>query len=363
MENELEPELQVSAEPEGLRASDKEVIVVSGSSGLIGSAIINRLAKNYRMIGLDRPGNEEPPVTCELVSMDITSEDSINEAMKRIRLGYGDRIASVIHLAAYYDFSGKPSPLYDEITVEGTRKLLRALQKFEVGQFIFSSSLLVYKPTKPGVKINEESPVEPAWDYPESKISSEAIIKSERRKIPAVTLRIAGVYTDEGDSIPVTNHIQRIYEKQLTSHFFPGNMTHGNPYVHLADLADAFAKTVEKRVELPGYAIINIGESETLGYGYLQENIGKQLHGKPWKTSRIPKSLAKAGALVQNIFGNAFIKPWMIRHADDHMELDISKAKRLINWVPKHSLRETLPKMIAALKADPEKWYKHNNLK
>jgi len=46
----------------------------------------------------------------------------------RIRYAYGERIASGIHLAAYYDFSGEPSPLYDEITVRGTERLLRALQ-------------------------------------------------------------------------------------------------------------------------------------------------------------------------------------------------------------------------------------------
>jgi hypothetical protein len=35
------------------------------------------------------------------------------------RLG-GQRIASVIHLAAYYDFSGEPSRPYEQITVRGT---------------------------------------------------------------------------------------------------------------------------------------------------------------------------------------------------------------------------------------------------
>jgi hypothetical protein len=34
-------------------------------------------------------------------------------AFERIRIAYGERIASVIHLAAYYDLSGEPSPLYE----------------------------------------------------------------------------------------------------------------------------------------------------------------------------------------------------------------------------------------------------------
>jgi nucleoside-diphosphate-sugar epimerase len=36
-------------------------------------------------------------------------------------------------------------PLYDEITVRGAGKLLRALQTFEVEQFLFASSMLAHK--------------------------------------------------------------------------------------------------------------------------------------------------------------------------------------------------------------------------
>jgi nucleoside-diphosphate-sugar epimerase len=43
-------------------------------------------------------------------------------------------VASVVHLAAYFDFSGEEHPLYDKLNVEGTRLLLRALGDFEVGQ-------------------------------------------------------------------------------------------------------------------------------------------------------------------------------------------------------------------------------------
>ena len=94
--------------------------------------------------------------------MDLTSDDSVWEAFERVRYAYGDRIACVVHLAAYYDFSGEPSPLYDKITVRGTERLLRGLQGFRVGQFVFSSTMLVHAPTEPGRPINEDGPLEPA---------------------------------------------------------------------------------------------------------------------------------------------------------------------------------------------------------
>ena len=57
-----------------------------------------------------------------------------------------------------------------------------------------------------------------------------------------------------------------------------------------------------------------------------------------------------------------FIKPWMIELADDHYALDITRARTTLGWEPKRSLRETLPKMIAALKADPLGWYREHKL-
>ncbi|WP_460881012.1 NAD-dependent epimerase/dehydratase family protein [Pontibacter rugosus] len=45
----------------GARNSDKELIVVTGSSGLIGTSIIKRLSENYRIVGLDNTGYPFPP--------------------------------------------------------------------------------------------------------------------------------------------------------------------------------------------------------------------------------------------------------------------------------------------------------------
>jgi UDP-glucose 4-epimerase len=349
-------------ETDGSRNDNKELIIVTGSSGLIGSHIIMRLANRYRIVGLDKEGNKYPPTEAECISFDITDEDSIAKAMERVRYGYGNKIASVIHLAAYYDFSGAPSPLYEEVTVKGTGKLIKALQDFQVDQFIFSSTNLIYKPTEPGKKMDEDSPVEPNWDYPESKVDTEDLIKKTRGKIPVVILRLAGVYDEWGHSIPISHQVQRIYEKQFTSHFYSGDVTHGNVFLHMDDLLDAIEKTVEKRKSLPDEIAINIGEPSSPSYEELQDKIGLLVHGEEWKTYEVPAPLAKAGAWTMDLFGDPFIKPWMIDRADDHYELDISRAEKLLGWRPRHNLIDTLPEIISNLKADPDKWYKENKL-
>ncbi len=346
-----------------LKENQEGVIVITGSSGLIGSALIKRLAGKFKLIGLDRDGPPYPPKEAECIPMDITSVESISRAMDRIYYEYGSKITSVVHLAAFYDFSGKPSNLYDEITVKGTGRLLNALQRFEVEQFIFSSTNLIYKPTTPGRKIAEDCPIEPNWAYPESKVHTENLIAVKRGNLNTAILRIAGIYDDWCHSIPISHQIQRIYEKQFTSHFYSGNVNHGNVFLHLEDMIDALEATITKRKSLPANIAINIGEPETPTYEELQEEIGLLIHGEEWKTYEIPRPLAKAGAWGMDLFGDPFIKPWMIDRADDHYELDITRAKDLLDWVPKYSLLADLPIIIQNLKKDPVRWYKENDLK
>ena len=344
------------------QTASKAVVMVTGASGLIGKRVIDRLADQYQCIGLDKVGNPSANPKAENICLDITDPVSIEAALNRVKFAYGDEIASVIHLAAYYDFAGEPSDLYDKVTVRGTENLLAALQKLNVKQFVFSSTNLVYKPTEPGEKIDEDWPLEPAWDYPKSKADTEEIIHEKRGRIPAVILRLSGVYNEDGNSIPLSHQIQRIYEKDLTSHFFSGDLLHGNAFVHLNDLDEAFAKTVERRNELAEEITLNISEEKTYSYEELQNIIGELIHDKEWKTFEIPKPLAKAGAWAQDLVSDPFIKPWMIDLADDHYEMDISRAKKYLNWEPKFNLKSTLPKMIAKLKSDPTRWYEYNKL-
>jgi nucleoside-diphosphate-sugar epimerase len=325
---------------------EKELVIVTGSCGRIGTEVVRKLGKHYAIVGFELLKAIYASDGEELVPIDLSSDESVEQAFRHIRQSYGTRIASVIHLAAYYSFREQHSEKYELVTVQGTERLLNALKEFEVEQFLFTSTMLVHAPTCPGCPITEESPIDPKWDYPLSKVDTEKVIHRLRGSIPTVILRVAGVYDDHCHSIPIGEQIKRIAKRSLDSHFFAGDLTHGASFVHMEDLIDAIARAVEKRKSLPSEVSLLIGEPTTLSYDQLQRLISKLLWGKEMKTYSLPKWFAKIGAWIQNLFTDGFIKPWMIEFADDHYELDIRRARDLLGWSPHHTLAETLPKMI-----------------
>lgn len=342
----------------------QEIILVTGASGFIGAALIERLARDFHVVALDRPGAPHPPASAEAVDFDITSDASVREARDAIAARRGKRVASVVHLAGYYSFSGDPDPRYDEINVRGTERLLAALQDLDVAQFIFASTMLVHAPCEPGFYINEDSPLGPTWVYPQSKLATENVVRARRSDIPVVIARIAGVYDDLTHSPTLAQQIQRIYERQFTSHLFPGHVSHGQAGVHLHDLIEFFAQAIARRGQLPAELAVLVGEPEPLNYDELQHLLGRLIHGDAWDTYQIPKVMAKTGAWLQDALPgeDPFIKPWMVERAEDHYAIDISRARKLIGWQPRRRLRDALPEMVALLKRDPARWYRENKL-
>ena len=345
----------------------RPLVLVTGASGLIGTRAARALIQDHRVVGLDIA---EPPETfpkdADFVECDLTSDEKTRRAIENVVDRHGANVASVIHLAAYYDFSGEPSPLYDELTVEGTRRLLHALRSLtRTEQMVFSSSLLVMRPTEPGLVLDERSKVFAEWDYPQSKLDTEALLEEERGSVHVVVLRIAGAYDEWGHSPPITQQIWRIREKKLESFVFPGNRSHGQSFIHLDDVTACLRATVLHRETLESWEVFLIGEPELLSYGELQDRIGERLHGREWPTLRIPAPMAKAGAWVKEKApggGDEFIKPWMVDLADAHYPVSIERAKRRLHWEPRHQLADTLPEMIENMLRDPRRFDELNAL-
>lgn len=356
---------------QSMSADDKPLVVITGAAGDIGSTLARILDSDYTVVGLDRKGTPAPG---ELIEVDLTSDESVDHALQTLRDRHGSSIATVVHLAAYFDFTGEEHALYEQVNVEGTRRLLRALQSFDVQQFVYSSTMLVHKPGKPGQRINEGTPIEPSWAYPRSKARAEQVIQEHHGAIPYVILRLAGLY-DERTCVPtLANQIARIYERDLQSRLYPGATTAGQSFVHRDDMMRAFVSAIERRDRLPRKIEILIGEPDAMSFDDLQDTIGRLIHGvRDWTTISVPPALAKAGAWVREKAEPVvpdtidrgeppFVRPFMVDMADDHYALDITRARTLLDWTPQHDLRRTLPQIVAEPKKDPAAWYKANHV-
>ncbi|GAB5517122.1 NAD-dependent epimerase/dehydratase family protein [Rhodopirellula baltica] len=349
--------------------SQRPAVIVTGSTGMLGYPVCLRLADaGYQVFGFDRVGLPEPPKQHDFVrdiQCDMADSVSVRAAMEKVHELTGGQLASVVHMAAYYDFSGEDSDLYEKVTVNGTDRLLNQLEDFEYEQFVFTSTMLIHKPCEVGERIREDDPLVAKWPYPQSKLETERLIREGHPNVRSVFLRIGGVYTDYGRQPTLVQQIKRIYEKDFQGHFFPGDRDAGQSAVHLDDTVEAIVRTVERRSDIEAKTAILIGEPDPLSYQTLQDRIGRELHGKEWSTHYVPSALAKVGAAVTDVVqrGDSFIKPFMIDMADDHYALDISRAKELLDWEPQHSLSETLSTITGQLKSDPEAWYRKNGLK
>ena len=345
-------------------ADNKELIIVTGGNGFIGGALVSALTERYQVVSLERDPSSKPRPSLAVEACDLTSDESVRSALQRVRERFGAQVASVVHLAAYFDLTGEPNPKYEEITVRGTQRLLRELQSFAVEQFVFVSTMLVHAAGRPGEVINEETPLDPKYPYRASKARTEALIREQHGSIPVVLLRPPGIYDDECHSAFLARQIARIYERSPKSRVYPADLRTGQSFLHVDDLVQVIARLIERRAQLPADLPLLVGEPEVESYEQLQCHIGLLVHGELWRTWEIPNALAKAGAWVQNeVLGEEpFIRPWMVDIAADHYEVDISRARTLLGWEPQRRLRTTLPKMIAALKEDPVHWYRTNKL-
>ena len=145
---------------------DRPVVLITGAAGNLGRTLAGALAVSYRIVGLDRSSAD---ADYPIFAADFADPAAVELALIRVREQVGGKIASVEDLVAYFDQTGEDNPLYQSVNVDGTRNLLRALQAFEVKQFVYASTMLVHAPNRPVEHMDQDQPFDPAYIYPKSQ--------------------------------------------------------------------------------------------------------------------------------------------------------------------------------------------------
>jgi nucleoside-diphosphate-sugar epimerase len=339
-------------------SGERSVVVVTGSSGLVGTQLVGVLAQSHAVIGLDVVEPDGLFAGEAWYHADFSTDAGAAEALGKVRENYGTRIASVVHLADYQDFSGRPAAAYKDITVDGTRRLLRQLQAMEAHQLIFASSISAGRPSRGDVHAPRG-----LFDYHRAKIEAEKAISREQLKVPALVLRMASMYDDTGHSHVIGRIMRKIYERRREAFAASTYRAMGVPFLHMDDFADGVLRAIERRSELGHLETIVVAEPEVIGYEDLQNRIGELMHGSSWLSGGLSRTLAKAGAWVREKVAreeDPTLRPWMIDLDDDHYPVEIWRGRSRLNWEPRHRLWESLPRIVDEMKRDPRAWYERH---
>jgi nucleoside-diphosphate-sugar epimerase len=120
-------------------------VLVTGASGFLGGHLVEELVKRgHQVVALVRESSDTlflDYLGVEMRRGDLTDPPSLERATRGVE--------AVIHLAAYYTFSGKRQQ-YQRINVQGTRDLLEAMLANHVRRLIYCSSTEAIGPTGEG---------------------------------------------------------------------------------------------------------------------------------------------------------------------------------------------------------------------
>lgn len=226
-------------------------ILVTGASGFVGHAVVSVLAdRGHSVVALSRRGAAVPAKADHHIQADIRSRPDVVDAVAGVD--------AVCHLAALVRVRDSLSnPLeYWNTNVGGTLNVLHALAQSVTQdspkRLVLSSTGAVYGSPEHDRPINEDHSTAPRNPYAATKLAADmaAAHLAATGVIGAVTLRafnIAGASAGHTDRdltrlIPKILAVRAGHADELVIN---GDGSAVRDFVHVDDMADAFAKAVE----------------------------------------------------------------------------------------------------------------------
>ena len=349
----------------------KPIVLITGASGFIGSAVCLDLSKDFTVIAIDRREPSEqlrrgaPQIVWHII--DIADNQAISEVFAQTGNDFG-QIDFVIHLAAYYDFGTDWVPEYQRTNVDGTAKVIDASINGGVKRLIFASSIAAMEPPAIGSFLTEESPGSEFLPYARSKSLGERLLAEASSQVPCNILRIAGVFSDWCELPPLYGLIKLWTSAFPIGCIIPGRGESGIPYIHVSDLVRLVRKCILLNHELGPYNIFLASQHGAVTHRQLFPAIRSAAgYSGSLRPIHIPRKIAKFGAWFRyalgGISGNRPIEqPWMLEYVDKPWNTDTSKTRRILDWdcSPELGILRKIPEIQDNLKADPKGWKKRN---
>jgi nucleoside-diphosphate-sugar epimerase len=273
-------------------------ILVTGSSGHIGSAVAARLAQEARVVGVDRrPG-------CYTTRVGDLADQGLVQAVL-------PGVEAVVHTAALHvpDLGRAGPEEFRRVNVEGTRGLLQAAAAAGVTRFVLLSTTSVYgcssRTGPPATWVDEGLPPRPEDEYDRTKLEAETIAReASGGRLSTVILRLARCF-------PEPAHLVAFYR------LYRG--------VDRRDVAEAHLRAVLARVS--GSTTVNIAGPSP----FVPDDV-EALWDEPWTVieRRVP---GVRGAFEQ--------RGWPLPRRIDRVYA-IEKAREVLGYHPRFGITELL---------------------
>lgn len=322
-------------------------VLVTGGTGFTGSHLCRRLVQEGHDVRVlvreqsDRTVVSDLPI--DWVLGDLCDRDSLARATKGVDMVY--------HIAALFRPENVTQQQMWAVNVEGTKNLLEAAEKAQVGRFVHCSTVGVHGDIQ-NPPANEETPYAPGDYYQESKTEGEkvALQYAQKGRLPIVVFRPGGIYG------PGDRRFLKLFKGIKTGRFVmfgSGEILY--QLIYIDDLIAGILRCGTEPMAVGNTYILTGASPVTLNQ--LVETIASILQVNPprWRLPVMP--LYWAGFACEVLCKPLGINPPLYRRRVDFFRktrsFDISKAKRELNFSPQVDLKTGLE--LAA------NWYRNQN--